>query len=380
MANTRPCKNKVQDKVAIVTEGVMSFGKQTVLDFDLDSHDKLFAINVRGVAACLKHAARVMVEGGVKGSIICTASTIASVVRDMHRDYIMSKCGVITLMKCASYQLSGHGIRVNCVIPGPVATPLSCKTIGMGVEEAEKAFKPHYCLEGVLKAKHVANAVVFLASADSEFVTDHNLVVDGGYHFQAYYTKRQFIPPEMANAKKVQDKVAIVTRGASGIGEATVLAFAENGARGVVITDIQDEKGQKLAESIGTNRYHKLCLANCSGLRPGLVRQTVRSKHSWCSGMPETRDAYNGGRRCKGKHHLHGKHRWPVETPMVCEANNMGVEEVEKLYESSYCLKGVFKAKHIVDAVLFLASADSKFVIGKNLVVDGGYTFQGAIK
>ncbi|KAG5230398.1 (-)-isopiperitenol/(-)-carveol dehydrogenase [Salix suchowensis] len=261
MANAKPCKNKVQDKVAIVTggaggigevtvlafvengargvviadiqdekgqklaesiganrstyihcdvtdenqvkslvestvqlygqldvifcnAGVMSFGKQTVLDFDLDYHDKLFAINVRGVAACLKHAARAMVEGGVKGSIICTASTIASVVRDMHTDYIMSKCGVIALMKCASYQLSGHGIRVNCVSPGPVATPLACKTIGMGVEAAEEAFEPHYCLEGVLKAKHVADAVVFLASADSEFVTGHNLVVDGGYHFQ----------------------------------------------------------------------------------------------------------------------------------------------------------------------------------------------------
>ncbi|KAJ6294351.1 hypothetical protein OIU76_022431 [Salix suchowensis] len=74
----------------------------------------------------------------------------------------MSKCGLIALMKCASYQLSGHGIRVNCVSPGTVATPLVCEKIGMGVEEVEKLFEPHYCLEGVLKAKHVADAVVFL--------------------------------------------------------------------------------------------------------------------------------------------------------------------------------------------------------------------------
>uniref|UniRef100_A0A6M2F953 Uncharacterized protein n=1 Tax=Populus davidiana TaxID=266767 RepID=A0A6M2F953_9ROSI len=170
--------------IVFCNAGIMSFGKQTVLDFDLDSYDKLFVINVRGVAACLKHAARAMVEGGMKGSIICTASTLASLAMDMHTDYIMSKSGVLALMKCASYQLSEHGIRVNCVSPGPVATPLACKKMNMGVEEAEKAFEPHYCLKGVLKAKHVADAVLFLASEDSEFVTGHNLVVDGGYNFQ----------------------------------------------------------------------------------------------------------------------------------------------------------------------------------------------------
>ncbi|KAB5525204.1 hypothetical protein DKX38_022953 [Salix brachista] len=170
--------------VIFCNAGVMDSGQQTVLDFDLDSYDKLFAVNVRGVAACLKHAARAMVAGGVKGSIICTASTVANLVASTLTDYIMAKCGVVALMKCASYQLGKHGIRVNCVSPGPVATPMVCEANNMGVEELEKLFVSISCLKGVLKAKHIADAVLFLASADSEFVTGQNLMVDGGYAFQ----------------------------------------------------------------------------------------------------------------------------------------------------------------------------------------------------
>ncbi|KAF9668095.1 hypothetical protein SADUNF_Sadunf15G0092400 [Salix dunnii] len=170
--------------VIFCNAGVRDFGQQTVLDFDLDSYDKLFAVNIRGVAACLKHAARAMVKGGVKGSIICTASTVVNLVASTLTDYIMAKCGVVALMKCASYQLGKHGIRVNCVSPGLVATPMVCEANNMGVEEVEKLYESSYCLKGVLKAKHIADAVLFLASANSEFVTGQNLLVDGGYAFQ----------------------------------------------------------------------------------------------------------------------------------------------------------------------------------------------------
>jgi NAD(P)-dependent dehydrogenase (short-subunit alcohol dehydrogenase family) len=125
-----------------------------------------------------------MVDGGVKGSVICTSSAAANMAGDRFTDYIMSKSGVLALMKCASYQLGEHGIRVNCVSPGLVATPLTCKTLEMGVEEVENAFQSCYYLKGVLKAKHIADAVLFLASDDSEFVTGQNLIVDGGFIFQ----------------------------------------------------------------------------------------------------------------------------------------------------------------------------------------------------
>ncbi|KAJ8753504.1 hypothetical protein K2173_022745 [Erythroxylum novogranatense] len=143
---------------------------QTVTDFDFDSYEKVLA-----------HAARAMVDGGQKGSIICTSSLATSTGLEKSTDYVMSKCAVLGLMKSASMQLGGHGIRVNCVSPGAVLTPLFCKAFrGESMEMMEELVESSSYMKGSMKAKHVAEAVAFLASDNSEFVNGHNLVVDGG--------------------------------------------------------------------------------------------------------------------------------------------------------------------------------------------------------
>ncbi|KAH7550360.1 hypothetical protein ACOSP7_024377 [Xanthoceras sorbifolium] len=162
--------------------GIVNKSEQTILDLDLSQYEKLFSVNVGGTASSVKHAARAMVEGKVKGgSIICTASVAASVGTPLYTDYAMSKHAVLGLMRSASMQLGKYGIRVNSVSPGAVATPMVCGFSEMGVEEVERTYETTYYLNGVLKAKHIADAVVFLASHESEFVTGHNLVVDGGF-------------------------------------------------------------------------------------------------------------------------------------------------------------------------------------------------------
>ncbi|GAA0187076.1 oxidoreductase [Lithospermum erythrorhizon] len=74
---------------------------QTVLDLDLAFMDRTFSINARGMAACVKHEARAMVEGKIKGSIVCTASMTGSMGGQFSTDYFMSKHAVIGLMRCA---------------------------------------------------------------------------------------------------------------------------------------------------------------------------------------------------------------------------------------------------------------------------------------
>ncbi|XP_052174716.1 (-)-isopiperitenol/(-)-carveol dehydrogenase, mitochondrial-like [Diospyros lotus] len=162
--------------------GIVSESDQTVLDLDFSQMDQLIAINARGAAACVKHAARDMVERRVRGSIVCTASVAASTGTQRRTDYVMSKHAVLGLVRAASRQLGEHGIRVNCVSPYAVATPLLCRSHRKEAEEVEKAFEPMVPLKGiVLQVEHVAEAVLFLASDESVFVSGHDLVVDGAF-------------------------------------------------------------------------------------------------------------------------------------------------------------------------------------------------------
>ncbi|KAL5544376.1 hypothetical protein UlMin_008160 [Ulmus minor] len=164
--------------------GVASKSEQTVLDLDLCALEHLFAVNVRGVSACVKHAARKMVEGGIRGSIICTASCLASGGTEKFTDYTMSKSAVVSLVKSASLQLGGHGIRVNSVSPGVITTAMTCEVFKMGREDVGKLAETTVCLKKGgkrLSVEDVAEAVAFLGSDESEFVTGHNLVVDGGF-------------------------------------------------------------------------------------------------------------------------------------------------------------------------------------------------------
>ncbi|KAI3673441.1 hypothetical protein L6452_39560 [Arctium lappa] len=160
--------------------GIVTRSNQTVLDLDLTQFDRLFAVNCRGTAACVKHAARAMVEKGVRGCVICTASVAASRGGSTRTDYVMAKHAVVGLVRSASKQLGVHGIRVNCVSPSAVATGLAKRT-AEETTETMKVYKALTSLKGIeLTVGIVAEAVLFLASDDSCFITGHDLAVDGG--------------------------------------------------------------------------------------------------------------------------------------------------------------------------------------------------------
>ncbi|KAM7473475.1 hypothetical protein LguiB_020718 [Lonicera macranthoides] len=112
-----------------------------------------------------------MVELRVRGSIVCTGSVAASRGVSMRTDHSMSKHAVM---------LGLHGIRVNSVSPLAVPTELTCKTPG-AAEAVRRTYEPLNSLKGVeLTVGHVADAVLFMASDESQFITGHDLVVDGG--------------------------------------------------------------------------------------------------------------------------------------------------------------------------------------------------------
>ncbi|GAU47520.1 hypothetical protein TSUD_138920 [Trifolium subterraneum] len=162
--------------------GIISPTNQTVMELDMSQLDRLFDVNVRGMALCVKHAARAMVEGRVRGTIVLTGSVGGSVGSIRSTDYTMSKHAVLGLMRAASVQLATHGIRVNSVSPSGLATPLTCELLGMSKENAQENYRKYSRLEGVvLTPKRVADAVLFLVSNEAEFITGLDLRVDGGF-------------------------------------------------------------------------------------------------------------------------------------------------------------------------------------------------------
>ncbi|KAL6636585.1 hypothetical protein ACP70R_024157 [Stipagrostis hirtigluma subsp. patula] len=155
----------------------------SVMDMDLGVLDRVMAVNFRGAAACVKHAARAMVSrggGGGGGAIVCTASVASLQGGFGPASYTASKHALLGLVRAAAAELGRHGVRVNCVSPSGVATPMSCALMGVGPEELEALTVPHNVLRGkVLRAEDVAEAALFLASDQAAFVSGHNLVVDG---------------------------------------------------------------------------------------------------------------------------------------------------------------------------------------------------------
>ncbi|XP_031280701.1 short-chain dehydrogenase reductase 3b-like isoform X3 [Pistacia vera] len=154
----------------------------SILDLEMDQFDNTIAVNLRGSVLAVKHAARAMVANKIRGSIICTGSLASSLGGSGPHAYTMSKHGLLGLVRAASGELGRHGIRVNCVSPNGVSTPMACKVANSDPSTVDARSAQLANLKGiVLKAEHVAQSALFLASDESVYISGHNLAVDGGF-------------------------------------------------------------------------------------------------------------------------------------------------------------------------------------------------------
>ncbi|CAH1435169.1 unnamed protein product [Lactuca virosa] len=152
-----------------------------ILESENENFKRVFEVNTFGSFLGAKHAARVMIPAK-RGVILFTSSSASVVSGESPHSYTVSKHAVVGLMKNLSVELGQYGIRVNCISPGSVSTPLL--TNAMGLEKA--AVDDILCAASVLKevvptAEDIAEAAVYLGSDASKFVSGINLVVDGAY-------------------------------------------------------------------------------------------------------------------------------------------------------------------------------------------------------
>ncbi|WP_165324061.1 glucose 1-dehydrogenase [Rhizorhabdus phycosphaerae] len=179
-----------EQAVAALVEGtVAAYGRLDIafnnagVNFDadiwdnVDAFDKSIAINLTGVASCIRHEVRQMLKQGGGGAIVNTAS-INGIVGSPQPGYVGSKHGVVGLTRSAALAFAKDGIRVNAVCPGVVRTPMTEKFDNN--PQIKAVIEQMTPLGRFAQPEEIASAVLFLSSEAASFVTGHPLVVDGG--------------------------------------------------------------------------------------------------------------------------------------------------------------------------------------------------------
>jgi len=137
--------------------------------------DAVLSVNLKGTFNCIKAVSRVMLKAR-QGKIINIASIIGLIGNAGQANYAVSKAGIIALTKTAAKELASRTITVNAVAPGFIQTEMTAKL----PEDLKEKMKQAIPLERFGTPLDVAQACLFLASKDADYITGQTIVVDGG--------------------------------------------------------------------------------------------------------------------------------------------------------------------------------------------------------
>lgn len=165
--------------VAFNNAGISPPEDDSILDTDLDAWRRVQEVNLTSVYLCCKAALPYMLEQK-RGSIINTASFVAVMgAATSQISYSASKGGVLSMSRELGVQFAREGVRVNALCPGPVNTPLLQELFAKDPERAARRLV-HVPMGRFAEPEEMANAVLFLASDESSFITANTFLVDGG--------------------------------------------------------------------------------------------------------------------------------------------------------------------------------------------------------
>ncbi len=150
---------------------------QLLLRMKPEDFDSVVQTNLRGTFLCTKEAVRPMMKAR-KGAIVNITSVIGQMGQAGQANYAASKAGIEAFSKSVAQELASRNIRSNCVAPGFIETDMTAALSG---DQREGIIKniPLGCIG---TAEDVANAVCFLLSDESRYVTGHTLSVNGGLY------------------------------------------------------------------------------------------------------------------------------------------------------------------------------------------------------
>ncbi|MDK1387133.1 SDR family NAD(P)-dependent oxidoreductase [Sinorhizobium sp. 8-89] len=160
-------------KVDILVNNVAISDNKHILDVTKKEWDRVIAVTLTGTFLMSKYFAQQMVVQGHGGNIVNVGSTSGFYGRPRAVAYTAAKAGVTNLSRSLAIQLAKHKIRVNCVVPNKIGSPVGKDTFDPNRPVVNLRDRP-----GV--PDDLARAILFLVSADSDFIDGTTLFVDGG--------------------------------------------------------------------------------------------------------------------------------------------------------------------------------------------------------
>jgi NAD(P)-dependent dehydrogenase (short-subunit alcohol dehydrogenase family) len=166
--------------VDVMVNNAGIFRGGSFLELDAEPFDTVYETNARSVFAGSQAAAADMVERGVAGSIINTASISSEYAQVNHGAYDPSKAAIMMITRVAALECTQYDIRVNAVAPGPVETQINTENESSADDDDLGLRKPNP-MGRRASPEEIAGAYLFLASDDASFTTGHMLYADGGH-------------------------------------------------------------------------------------------------------------------------------------------------------------------------------------------------------
>lgn len=152
--------------------------KEPIADCREEQWDHIFDVNVKSVFLCTRRAARTMIDQG-EGSIVNLGSVAGHTGGGGGTvPYAAAKAAVHTFTRGLSRELAPHGIRVNCIAPGLVETPMIAERVGGESRDAMKRLTPLACIG---EPDQIAGPILHLLSPAASFVTGQIYDVNGGF-------------------------------------------------------------------------------------------------------------------------------------------------------------------------------------------------------
>ncbi|MCK1992933.1 SDR family oxidoreductase [Peribacillus muralis] len=175
---------RLEGKIDILVNNAALFHNSSFIEETTENWKKVFNVIVDGTYLCTKYVGKEMIQHSEGGAIVNISSINAYRALEWSSHYNTAKGALDQLTRCTALELSPYNIRVNGVAPGFIETPM---TVVGGVNEHETEYFKHYyvgkrkiALARPGTPEEIANAIAFLASNDSSYMTGATIPVDGG--------------------------------------------------------------------------------------------------------------------------------------------------------------------------------------------------------